>query len=132
MLGRYPATKQLDDAALAAYLAEIHDGVRAVDLILIPCRPAIYDLETVTTTLDLIRLSEGKPAVAVLNAVPPRGTKHEQAADIIQGLQLPVCPASLEQRVAFDHASTVGQTAQEYDPHGKAATEIKTGILVRE
>ena len=26
MLGRYPATKQLDDAALAAYLAEIHDG----------------------------------------------------------------------------------------------------------
>ena len=106
-----------EQAAIAA--------VKAADLILIPCRPAIYDLETVTTTLDLIRLSEGKPAVAVLNAVLPRGTKHEQAADIIQGLQLPVCPASLGQRVAFDHASTVGQTAQEYDPYGRAATEIK-------
>ena len=28
-------------------------------------------------------LSEGKPAVAVLNAVLPRGTKHEQAADAV-------------------------------------------------
>ena len=81
-----------EQAAIAA--------VKAADLILIPCRPAIYDLETVTTTL-------------------------KQAADIIQGLQLPVCPASFGQRVAFDHASTVGQTAQEYDPHGRAATEIK-------
>ena len=85
-----------------------------------------------TTTLDLIRRSEGKPAVAVLNAVLPRGTKHEQAADIIQGLQLPVCPASLGQRVAFDHASTVGQTAKEYDPHGKAATEITHILFIPE
>ena len=106
-----------EQAAIAA--------VRAANLILIPCRPAIYDLETVTTTLDLISVSGAKPAAAVLNAVPPRGTKHEQATDIIQDLKLPVCPASLGQRVAFDHASTLGQTAQEYDPRGKAATEIK-------
>ena len=106
-----------EQAAIAA--------VRAANLILIPCRPAIYDLETVTTTLDLISVSGAKPAVAVLNAVPPRGTKHEQATDIIQDLKLPVCPASLGQRVAFDHASTLGQTAQEYDPRGKAAAEIK-------
>ena len=93
-----------EQAALAA--------VRTADLLLIPCRPAIYDLETVTTTLDLIRLSGGKLAAVILNAVPPRGTKHEQAADIIQDLQLPVCPASLGQRVAFDHAATLGQTAR--------------------
>ena len=49
-----------EQAAIAA--------VRAADLILIPCRPAIYDLETVTTTLDLINVSGAKPAAAVLNA----------------------------------------------------------------
>jgi chromosome partitioning protein len=106
-----------EQAALAA--------AKAADLILIPCRPTIYDLETVTTTLELIRFAGDKPVAAILNGVPPRGSKREQAADVLRELGLPVCPASLGWRAAFSDAGAMGLTAQEYDPTSKSAIETK-------
>ena len=104
-----------EQAAMAA--------AKAADMILIPCRPAIYDLETVSTTLELIRLAGENPVLAILNAVPPRGSKREQAQDIIKGLGVTVCPTALGYRSAFSDAANSGLTAQEYDPAGKAAGE---------
>jgi len=100
-------------------------SAKAADLILIPCRPAIYDLETVATTLELIRLAGEKPVAALLNGVPPRGSKREQAEEVMQGLGLPVCPAAFGWRAAFSDAGAVGLTAQEYDPGSKSATETE-------
>lgn len=37
---------------------------------------------------------------------------------------LAVAPVAIEQRAAFGHALTIGQTAQEFEPQGKAAKEI--------
>ena len=54
-------------------------AARAAELILIPCRPAIYDLETVATTVELIRFAGDKPVAVVLTGVPARGPKREQA-----------------------------------------------------
>jgi chromosome partitioning protein len=106
-----------EQAAMAA--------AKAANLILIPCRPAVFDLDTVATTLELIRHA-GNPAIAaILNGVPPRGSKGEQAADVIKGLQVAVCPAFFGHRAAFSDAGSVGQSAQEYDPSGKAAEEIE-------
>jgi chromosome partitioning protein len=106
-----------EQAALAA--------AKAADLILIPCRPAIYDLETVATTLELIRIAGEKPLAAILNGVPPRGSKREQAEDVMKALGVIVCPAALGHRAAFNDAGALGLTAQEYDPNGKAGTETK-------
>lgn len=106
-----------EQAALAA--------ARAADLILIPCRPAIYDLETVSTTIELIRFAGEKTTAIVLNGVPPRGPKREQASEILESMGLNVCPMVFGHRVAFDHAGALGLNAQEYDPRGKAAREIK-------
>ena len=99
-------------------------AARAADLVLIPCRPAIYDLETVVTTLDLVRLTGHKPVVAVLNGVPPRGQKEAQAREVLDGMGVAVCPAAFGQRAAFDHAGALGLSAQEYEPRGKAAAEV--------
>ena len=104
-------------AALAA--------ARAADLILIPCRPAIYDLETVATTVELIRFAGEKIAAIVLNGVPARGPKRKQATEILESMGLNVCPVVFGHRVAFDHAGALGLNAQEYEPRGKAAGEIK-------
>ena len=106
-----------EQAALAA--------AKAADLILIPCRPAIYDLETVATTIELIRFAGEKTTAIVLNGVPPRGPKREQASEILESMGLNVCPVVFGHRVAFDHAGALGLNAQEYDPRGKAAREIK-------
>jgi chromosome partitioning protein len=106
-----------EQAALAA--------AKVADLILIPCRPAIYDLETVATTLELIRVTGEKPVTAILNGVPPRGSKKNQAEEVLRELGLAVCPASFGWRAAFSDAGALGLTAQEYDPGSKSALETE-------
>ena len=105
-----------ESAALAA--------ARASDLVLIPCRPAILDLRAIGSTIDLVKIA-GKPAVVVLNAVPPRGSLQEEAEQAIASYGVRVAPIHLGQRAAFAHALTAGQTAQEYEPSGKAADEVQ-------
>jgi chromosome partitioning protein len=107
------------EAALAA--------AEAADLVLIPCRPGILDLRAIGTTARSIKLA-GKPAYVVLNTMPPRAPNvlaDAQAAVAVHGLQ--VAPVTLQQRAAYAHSLTAGQTAQEYDVGGKAADE--TGSL---
>ena len=99
--------------------------VKAAEFVLIPCRPAIYDLETVATTVELVRFAGDKPVTVVLNGVPPRGPKREQATEVLTTMGLRVCPTALGYRAAFDHASALGLSAQEYEPRGKATGEIK-------
>jgi chromosome partitioning protein len=61
----------------------------------------------------------------VLNAVPPQSSRNEQAAQAIRGIGLDVCPAQVGQRVAFEYAGQLGLSAAEYEPDGKAASEIQ-------
>jgi chromosome partitioning protein len=98
-------------------------AARAADLILIPCRPAILDIRAIATSADITALAK-KDAVVVLNAVPPQGHVHADAEHAIQSYGLTVAPVRLVQRAAFVHSLTVGQTAVEFDPMGKAAGEI--------
>ena len=99
-------------------------AVQAADFVLIPCRPSIYDLETVRTTANVVRLAGDPPAVAVLNGVPPRGTRAEQAREVLAGLGVETCPIGIGTRAAIEHAAALGLTAQEYEPAGKASVEM--------
>jgi chromosome partitioning protein len=99
-------------------------AAKAADLVIIPCRPQAYDLETIPNTLEILTLAGHKPAVAILNAVPAVGDRHEQARGFLNRLQVPVCPHTLGHRAVFGDAGAVGLAAQEYDPRGKGAAEI--------
>ncbi len=101
------------------------EAAKMASLVLIPCRPAIYDLETVATTIDLVRYAGSRPAAIILNGLPPRGTKREQAEDVLRAQNLSVSPAGFGYRAAFNDAGAAGLTAQEYEPSGKAAEEVK-------
>ena len=104
------------DAAVAA--------AEATDLILIPCRAGILDLRAIATTARIVKVT-GKPAFVVLNAIPPNSPRI--VADAIAAVQqhgLPVAPVVIHQRSAYAHALTAGQSAEEYEPEGKAAEEI--------
>jgi chromosome partitioning protein len=105
-----------ESAALAA--------AKAADVILIPCRAGILDLRAIGTTADVVKIA-AKPAFVVLNAMPPGATRliaDARAAVAVHGLD--VAPVVIQQRAAFGHALTAGQTAQEFEPEGKAAEEI--------
>jgi len=99
-------------------------AARAADLILIPCRPAILDLRAISNTIDLAKIA-GKPVAVVLNCVSSRGSLAKEAAVAVTGYCVDVVPVQIGQRAAFIHALTIGQTAQEYEPNGKGAKEIK-------
>lgn len=99
-------------------------AARAADLVLIPCRPAILDLRAIGNTIDLVNLAKAQACI-VLNAVPPHGTLGDDAEAAVSEYKIAVAPIRIGQRIAFQHALTLGQTAQEYEPQGKAAKEIR-------
>ena len=102
------------------------DAARAADLILVPCQPSIMDLRAMRKTADLLNYLK-KPTYTVLNEVAPQGTVADEAAKAITAqFGMPVCPIRLGQRVAFNRCLLTGQTAQEYEPGGKAAQEIES------
>jgi chromosome partitioning protein len=101
------------------------EAAKAADLVLIPCKPSILDLETLRATAELVHGRAKRPPLVILNAVPAQGTRHEQAAEAIAAMGLTVCAAQIGQRVAFEYAAQAGLTVTEYEPEGRAASDIR-------
>jgi chromosome partitioning protein len=108
-----------DDSALNA--------ARVSDLVLIPTRPSILEVETLPEVNDLLRLAGNPPAFVLLNCIHPsagsRGLINIHQA-IKQLFDLSVCPVHVCQRSAYSEAPTSGQSPQEVDADGKAADEL--------
>jgi chromosome partitioning protein len=99
-------------------------AARAAHLVLIPCRAGILDLRAIESTAELVKIA-ATSAFVILNALPPQGSRildDARQAVAVHGIE--VAPVTLQQRAAYAHALTVGQTAQEYEPGSKAAEEI--------
>jgi len=62
------------------------DAARMADLVLIPCRPSILDLEAIANSLDIAKLAH-KPASVILNAVAPSGSEADEAEEAIIQLE---------------------------------------------
>lgn len=100
-------------AAIVAQLA---------DFVLIPCRPARFDLKAIGSTATIAKLAK-TPAAVVINAAP-RGKLAEEARRALQQQGFTVLEAVLHQRAAYSHAVIDGRSVHEYEPDGKAAKEI--------
>ncbi len=95
------------------------------DIVLIPCRPSAFDVAAIDTTLNLLKLTKAVNRTAILlNAAPPRGGLTN-AAETGLSEMVSVAPVRLHHRVAYSHAINTGHSVEEYDPHGKAANEIR-------
>ena len=100
------------------------EAARVADLVVIPCRPQIYDVETIPATQQILALAGNPSAVVILNAVPSRGQRRvEQARIAIARFGLPVCPSIVGHRAAVGDAAALGLTATEFQPSGLAADE---------
>jgi len=99
-------------------------AARSADLILVPCQPSIMDLRALRSTAELLQHVK-KPTYAVLNGVAPLGTIADEAANAIAAqYKIEVAPVRLGKLVAYNRCLITGQTAQEYEPDGKAAQEF--------
>ena len=93
------------------------------DLVVIPTRPSVLDLEAIEETVKIAQAVE-VPAVIVLNAAPPRSPVTEEARRALKAYGLPICPTPVVQRVALAYALVDGRGVQDLEPKGKAAAEI--------
>ena len=100
-------------------------AMEAADLVLIPCRPSAFDLAAIRTTARLVQLLV-KPAWVVFTAGPPHAERiYADAAELVSGFGVSVCPHRIADRAVFRHASAAGKTVFELEPGGKAAYEIE-------
>lgn len=95
------------------------------DLIIIPAKPTIKDLERVEDSIKLACMNEPKPIFVVFNQVRPQKARAEEAEKAIKAQRYPVCSVRIGMRVAFEDSDMTGQTPLETEPHGKAAQEIR-------
>lgn len=99
------------------------DAAAVAEMALIPCKPALIDLQAITSTINVIRLAN-VPARIVFNAVPSRGDRVDQARSAVEVFDVPCVPCAVGDRVAFMDAYNAGLTVQEYEPRGKASQEV--------
>lgn len=92
------------------------------DFVLMPCRPALFDLDAIASTVEIVT-SAATPAAVVLNAAP-RGKLVDEARAALEGQGITVLPSIIYQRAAYSHAVIDGRAVHEYEPQGKAAEEI--------
>lgn len=108
-----PQQRDIADAALSV-----------ADLVLIPTRAEALDIRAMTQTVRLAQQMGKRPTV-VLNCCPPTGAEIEQARGIVRQLGADLVPVAVHLRKAYSRAQQDGLSAQEYEPTGKAASEIQ-------
>jgi len=100
-------------------------AAEVADLVLIPCRPSVFDVAAIGTTLNILKLTQAKKRTAILlNAVPPRGGLTDEAEEGLS-VTATVIPIRIYQRAAYSYAINDGRSVEEFDPKGKAAEEIR-------
>lgn len=100
-------------------------AISAADMVLIPTEPNILDIRAMVQTVKLVQQQNKRPSV-VLNNCPSSGPEVEQAQQVVRGLGADLAPVNLHTRKAYSRAQQQGQAAQEYEPQGKAADEIRS------
>jgi chromosome partitioning protein len=98
------------------------------DAILIPCRPSALDLDAIGASVRIARAA-GKPFYVVINAAPAQGVETDETHTAITGAGVELAPVVLHQRKAYAARMHEGRTAQEIEPKGKAAGEIRELLL---
>ena len=112
----------IDGAAVSKEVA--YSAAEVSDLVLVPFKAAVFDINSVAQTVQTIK-QVGSRYALVLTFVPPQGRETDEAKDIAAQLGSNFCPVLIGNRKAFFRAQSSGLAVQEFEPDGKAAEEIK-------
>jgi chromosome partitioning protein len=104
-------------------------AVEAATLVIIPCRPGLFDLEAVQDTIALARHLH-TPYAVVFNAAPPKREGIEspavtQARRYLAELEVPVWGGQISHRASFSLALAEGETVKGYDADPCAIAELE-------
>jgi cellulose biosynthesis protein BcsQ len=104
------------------------EAIEAATLVIIPCRPGLFDLDAVQETIGYAREAR-TPYAVVFNAAPPRRGDVESPAvtaarECLARLQVPVWGGQITHRADFSLALTAGEGVKEYDADCGSTAEI--------
>jgi chromosome partitioning protein len=104
------------------------EAIESATLVVIPCRPGLFDLDAVQDTIALSRHSR-TPYAIVFNAAPPKRQGLEApsvtlARRYLAKLEVPVWGGQISHRASFSLALTDGEAARGYDADPYATAEI--------
>lgn len=109
--------------------ADIAVMMRAATLVVVPTRPAVFDLASVGATVEMARRSEAPFFVALNGVPPPRGATESSVAcaarKAIKELGAPLWSGAVAQRAAYSHALASGLAVNELEPSSPAVKEMR-------
>jgi chromosome partitioning protein len=108
--------------------ASVIEAIEAATLVIIPCRPGLFDLDAVQETIGYAREAR-TPYAVVFNAAPPRRGDIEAPAvtaarECLARLQVPVWGGQITHRANYSLALTEGEGMKEYDADSYSTDEI--------
>jgi chromosome partitioning protein len=108
--------------------ASVTEALRAATLVVVPCRPGVFDLDAVKETVATARELR-KPYAVVINGAPARRDDVEApmvtyARESLSGLRIPVWGGQITQRAHFSLALAEGEGAKEFAADSSAAAEV--------
>ena len=112
----------IDGAAIQREISS--DVARVSNFILIPTKPAVFDVTSMQDTINTLKRYDTKFSV-MLNMVSPNGRELNDFRKLTKELDIPLCTTSLGNRKDFFRAQNVGLSVQEYNHKGQASTEIR-------
>jgi chromosome partitioning protein len=97
---------------------------RASTLVIIPCRPSVFDVAAAEGAVRIVRAAAANAAF-VLSACPFRAPEIAETRVALAGYDLPVSPIEITDRRAFSRALATGRAVTEFESDGRAAAEIR-------
>ncbi len=104
------------------------EAIEAATLVIIPCRPGLFDIDAVQDTIGLARQA-GTPYAVVFNAAPPKRQEIElpavsSARRCLAQLEAPVWGGQISHRASFSLPLTGGEGMNGYDSDPSSIAEI--------
>ena len=102
---------------------EVATAIALADIVLVPCKPSPDDLRAVGRTVEAVTMA-GKPMVFAINMTKPR-TRLTAEAAVALSQHGTLAPQFVADRTDYAAAKADGLTAQELEPNGPAANEMR-------
>lgn len=104
-------------------MTDSRTAIRYAHLVLVPVQPSPMDLWATGPTLALAR-EERRPAMLVINRMPPRSTLASDMVEKLNALDAGVCRVALGNRTAYASSLGAGLGVTEFEPGSTAAREL--------
>jgi cellulose biosynthesis protein BcsQ len=106
----------------------VMDAIEAATLVIIPCRPGLFDIDAVQETIALARRAR-TPYFVVLNGAAPKRRDTESLAvtsarECLAELGVPVWGGQITHRASFSLSVADGKGVREYDADPFSVAEI--------